>query len=79
MRVKHVRRRLKAGEPSVGRWLSLPPPEAARYLGQIEFDGMTVDTKHQPIDPHFMLAQACAPLAAIRGAARPPADEIARY
>ena len=28
MRANHVKRRLQAGEPSVGTWLALPSPEA---------------------------------------------------
>ena len=50
MRENGVKRRLKAGRPSVGTWLSLPCPEAARFLSQIGFDWLTVDTEHQPID-----------------------------
>jgi 2-keto-3-deoxy-L-rhamnonate aldolase RhmA len=55
MRVNHVRRRLKAGEPSVGSWLSLPSPEAARCLGQIGFDWLTVDAggRHGSLTPAF--------------------------
>jgi len=50
MRENGVKRRLKAGRPSVGTWLSLPCPEAARFLSQLGFDWLTVDTEHQPID-----------------------------
>lgn len=67
MRVNHVRRRLKAGEPSVGSWLSLPSPEAARFLGQLGFDWLTVDTEHQPIDARTA-AQMFAAVAAGGGA-----------
>jgi 4-hydroxy-2-oxoheptanedioate aldolase len=50
MRENGVKRRLKAGQPSVGTWLSLPCPESARFLSQLGFDWLTVDTEHQPID-----------------------------
>jgi 4-hydroxy-2-oxoheptanedioate aldolase len=50
MRENGVKRRLKAGQPSVGTWLSLPCPEAVRFLSQLGFDWLTVDTEHQPID-----------------------------
>ncbi|MCA9861635.1 MAG: aldolase/citrate lyase family protein [Thermomicrobiales bacterium] len=50
MRGNHVRRRLKAGEPSIGTWLSLPSPEAAEYCSQLGFDWLTVDAEHNPID-----------------------------
>jgi 4-hydroxy-2-oxoheptanedioate aldolase len=50
MRENGVKRRLRAGRPSVGTWLSLPCPEAARFLSQLGFDWLTVDTEHQPID-----------------------------
>src|SRR5690606_33992018 len=50
MRVNHVRRRLAAGEPSIGTWLSLPSPEAAEYISELAFDWLVVDTEHNPID-----------------------------
>ena len=50
MRMNHVKRRLAAGEPSVGTWLALPSPEAAEYAGGIGFDWLVVDTEHNPID-----------------------------
>ncbi len=50
MRVNHVRKRLKAGEPSIGTWLSLPSPEAAEYISKIGFDWLVVDAEHNPVD-----------------------------
>ncbi len=50
MRGNHVRRRLAAGEPSVGTWFALPSPEAAEFVSRIGFDWMVVDTEHSPID-----------------------------
>lgn len=50
MRGNHVKRRLEAGEPSVGTWLALPSPEAAEYVGGLGFDWLVVDTEHNPID-----------------------------
>lgn len=50
MRANHVRRRLKAGEPSVGTWLSLPSPEAAEYVSRVGFDWLVIDAEHNPID-----------------------------
>jgi 4-hydroxy-2-oxoheptanedioate aldolase len=50
MRANHVRRRLAAGEPSIGTWLSLPSPEAAEYVSRLGFDWLTVDSEHNPID-----------------------------
>ena len=63
MRGNHVRRRLKAGEPSIGTWLSLPSPEAAEYCSQLGFDWLTVDAEHNPIDIRT-LAQMFAAMAA---------------
>ena len=63
MRGNHVRRRLKAGEPSIGTWLSLPSPEAAEYCSQLGFDWLTVDSEHNPIDIRT-LAQMFAAMAA---------------
>jgi 4-hydroxy-2-oxoheptanedioate aldolase len=50
MRANHVKRRLEAGEPSVGTWLGIPSPESAEYVAQLGFDWLTVDTEHNPID-----------------------------
>jgi 4-hydroxy-2-oxoheptanedioate aldolase len=50
MRGNHVRRRLKAGEPSIGTWLSLPSPEAAEYVSRVGFDWLVVDAEHNPVD-----------------------------
>ncbi len=50
MRVNHVRKRLEAGEPSIGTWLSLPSPEAAEYISKVGFDWLVVDAEHNPVD-----------------------------
>ncbi len=50
MRGNHVRRRLAAGEASIGTWLSLPSPEAAEYVSQLGFDWLVADAEHNPID-----------------------------
>ncbi|MCC6312807.1 MAG: 2-dehydro-3-deoxyglucarate aldolase [Thermomicrobiales bacterium] len=50
MRGNHVRRRLAAGQPSVGTWLALPSPETAEYVSKIGFDWLVVDAEHNPID-----------------------------
>lgn len=50
MRANHAKRRLAAGEPSVGTWLSLPSPEGAEYVSRLGFDWLVVDTEHSPID-----------------------------
>ena len=63
MRANHVRRRLKAGEPSVGTWLSLPSPEAAEYVSRLGFDWLVIDAEHNPIDIRT-LAQMFAAMAA---------------
>ena len=63
MRVNHVRRRLAAGEPSVGTWLSLPSPEGAEYISRLGFDWLVADAEHNPIDIRT-LAQMFAAMAA---------------
>lgn len=50
MRANHVKRRLAAGEASVGTWLALPTPEGAEYVAALGFDWLVVDTEHSPID-----------------------------
>lgn len=46
----HARRRLEAGEPSIGTWLSIPSPEAAALVARLGFDWLTVDAEHSPVD-----------------------------
>ena len=62
MRANHVRRRLAAGEASVGTWLSLPSPEAAEYVGKLGFDWLVADAEHSPMDIRT-LAQMFAAMA----------------
>jgi 4-hydroxy-2-oxoheptanedioate aldolase len=50
MRANHVKRRLAAGEPSVGTWLALPSPEAAEYVSTLGFDWLVADAEHNAID-----------------------------
>jgi 4-hydroxy-2-oxoheptanedioate aldolase len=50
MRANHVKRRLAAGEPSVGTWLALPSPEAAEYVSTLGLDWLVVDTEHNAVD-----------------------------
>jgi 4-hydroxy-2-oxoheptanedioate aldolase len=46
MRQNPVKRALKAGQPSVGTWLSLGCITAARFMARAGFDWLTVDTEH---------------------------------
>ena len=50
MRANHAKRRLAAGEPSIGTWLALPTPEGTEYISRLGFDWLVVDTEHNPID-----------------------------
>ena len=50
MKTNHVRKKLKRGEPSVGTWLTLPDPLAARMMAQVGFDWLTVELEHAPVD-----------------------------
>jgi 4-hydroxy-2-oxoheptanedioate aldolase len=46
MRANPVKRKLKAGQHSVGTWLSLGSITAARFLARAGFDWLTVDMEH---------------------------------
>jgi 4-hydroxy-2-oxoheptanedioate aldolase len=50
MRANHVKRRLAAGEPSIGTWLALPSPESAEFVATLGFDWLVADSEHNPID-----------------------------
>jgi 4-hydroxy-2-oxoheptanedioate aldolase len=46
MKRNHVRAKLKRGESSVGTWLTLPDPMAARLMARVGFDWLTVELEH---------------------------------
>src|SRR5258708_9296517 len=50
MRQNTVKRALKAGQPSVGTWLSLGSITAARFLARTGFAWLTVDIEHSLVD-----------------------------
>ena len=67
-----VKRALKAGQPSVGTWLSLGSIAASRFLARAGFAWLTVDIEHSLVDwetaTHMFAAIAdanCVPLARV--------------
>jgi 4-hydroxy-2-oxoheptanedioate aldolase len=50
MRPNAVKRALKAGQPSVGTWLSLGSITAARFMARTGFSWLTVDIEHSLVD-----------------------------
>src|SRR5947209_15019159 len=50
MRTNPVKRALKAGQPSVGTWLSLGSITAARFMAHTGFAWLTVDIEHSLVD-----------------------------
>lgn len=45
-----VKRALRAGQPTLGTWLTLGSVTAARFLARAGFAWLTVDLEHNPID-----------------------------
>src|SRR5213080_1185389 len=50
MRPNPVKRALKAGQPSVGSWLSLGSITAARFMARAGFAWLTIDIEHSLVD-----------------------------
>jgi 4-hydroxy-2-oxoheptanedioate aldolase len=50
MRSNLVKAQLRAGGSTVGTWLSLASPMAARFLARTPFDWLTIDVEHSPAD-----------------------------
>lgn len=48
MKQNPVKRKLVAGEPSFGTWLSLNSVFAVRFMARVGFDWLTVDLEHSP-------------------------------
>src|SRR5881409_3414646 len=72
MRVNPVKAKLKAGQPSVGTWLSLASITAARFMARAGFAWLTVDIEHSLVDwetaSHMFASIAdagCVPLARV--------------
>ena len=72
MKQNPVKRKLAAGEPSFGTWLSLSSTYAARFMARVGFDWLTVDLEHSPTnwetaaDMFAAIADAgCVPLARV--------------
>lgn len=49
MKNNYVRAKLKQGEASIGTWLTLPDPIAARLMASAGFDWLTVEMEHAPV------------------------------
>src|SRR5947207_2391864 len=84
MRKNPVKQALRAGQPSVGTWLSLGNITAARFLARAGFAWLTVDIEHSLVDwetaTHIFASVAdagCTALAAsMRGpTGKPPSGE----
>src|SRR6516164_9318963 len=75
MRANPVKQALKAGQSSVGTWLSLGSITAARFLARAGFPWLTVDIEHTLVDwetaTHMFAAIADAGCVAL---ARVPAN-----
>src|SRR5260370_41730317 len=50
MRANPVKKALRAGQPSVGTWLSLGSITAARFMARAGFAWLTVDIEHSLVD-----------------------------
>lgn len=48
MKTNLVRAKLTQGQPSIGTWLTLPDPLAARMMARVGFDWLTVELEHAP-------------------------------
>jgi 4-hydroxy-2-oxoheptanedioate aldolase len=69
-----VKRKLRAGRPSVGTWISIGHPDVSMYLADLGFDWLVCDMEHGPYGPetyHFMVQGmlykrgSCMPMARI--------------
>jgi 4-hydroxy-2-oxoheptanedioate aldolase len=50
MKTNPVKKKLRAGQPTYGTWLSLGDLYATRVLARLGFDWLTLDIEHSPID-----------------------------
>ena len=66
MKTNPVRAKLKRGEASLGAWLVLPDPFAARLMSSVGFDWLNVELEHAPVN--IETAAACFVAIAAGGA-----------
>jgi 4-hydroxy-2-oxoheptanedioate aldolase len=72
MKTNPVKRKLQAGEPSFGTWLSLGDLHSARLMARVGWDWLTLDLEHSPID----WAQAATIFAAVADAGCVPLARV---
>jgi 4-hydroxy-2-oxoheptanedioate aldolase len=72
VRQNRVKRALREGRTSFGTWLSLGDLMATRVLARLDFDWLTLDMEHSPID----WAQAAAIFAAVADAGSIPLARV---
>ena len=62
MMTNHVRRRLAAGEPTIGAFLGLGSPGVAGLMANAGFDWLVIETEHNGLDSaeieHMLMAMA---------------------
>ncbi len=72
--INHVKRKLKAGKPSIGTWISVGHPDITMYMADMGFDWLVCDMEHGPFGSetyHFMVQgmlynrENCVPMARI--------------
>src|SRR5438876_527838 len=82
MRKNPVKQALRAGQPSVGTWLSLGNITAARFLARAGFAWLTVDIEHSLVDwetaTHIFASVADAGCTALARVTANPHDHIKR-
>lgn len=69
-----AKRKLKAGKPSIGTWITIGHPDISMYLADLGFDWLVCDMEHSPYGPetyHFMVQSMlynrhdCMPMARV--------------
>ncbi len=51
-----LRKRIKAGELTLGSWITIGHPNVAEILANAGFDWLVIDIEHNPIDPAMVQA-----------------------
>lgn len=72
MKTNRVKELLRRGQPTYGTWLSLGSLFASRVLARMEFDWLTLDLEHSPID----WSQAAAIFGAVADAGNVPLARV---
>jgi len=76
--INQFKKALRAGQPQIGVWSTIPSPYVSELIGGAGYDWVLLDTEHTPNDVPLMMSQLQALAAAQPLPGRPAAHAVVR-